>query len=213
MPKQGNSHGMYDLSDEEIKIVKEIFHQKKDGESYEDKIIEIIGFSKLNELTIVEGEFAYQFRIIGVEGMHWMITEIIDKGNQEVIPYKFCKYELNEDCNPIIGFKKINSDCVKIFEERKGTISRTQMDSINKVILNNEFWELTPNNSEIRNYDGLLYHGESWYLKGAFAKSYPSSYHGDTTIVYIHEVFRMIPEDSKSMMKIGSLLINETKMK
>ena len=163
-----------------------------------------MGLAELEKLQIKEGEFAYQFRIRAEYDKYLQVIEIIDKVELNKIDLKSIKYIISRDCNPVIGNKELTKDCIKIIEEKTIKINRKVMTSLNDLILQNGFWEFTENESEIRKYSELLYHGESWSLKGVFAIDYPKSDGIDTTILRTHIVKRMMPEDFPAFQEIGN---------
>lgn len=205
-PKTGGSNDsvLDNLTAEEIVYIKEIYKQETEWDNYNKTEMSLLGLTELEKLQIKEGEFAYQFRIRAEYDKYFQVIEIIDKDESDQVSIKSIKYIVSRDCNPVIGNKDLTKDCIQIIEEKNIKINRNEMTSLNDLILQNGFWEFTEGESEIRKYSDILYHGESWSLKGVFAIDYPKSDGMDTTILRTHNVNRMIPEHFKAFQEIGN---------
>jgi len=205
-PKNGSSDDsiLDNLTTEEIDFIKEVYKQETEWDNYDKTEKSLLGLTELEKLQIKEGEFAYQFSIRAEHDKYLQVIEIIDKDELEQISIKTIKYTVSRDCNPVIGDKELTKDCIQIIDQNTININRNEMTSLNDLILRNGFWEFTEDESEIRKYSNLLYHGESWSLKGVFAIDYPKSDGMDTTILRTHNVNRMIPEDFKAFQEIGN---------
>lgn len=200
------------LTTEEIEWIKELLKQKAKFDNYDKTEKSLLGLKNLDELQLKEGEFAYQFELRAEYDEYLELFEIIDKNQTAFIDVKTIKYNIKRECNPVIGNKKMTKDCIRIVEKNIVKIDRKTMKALNELFLQNGFWEFTENESEIRKYDDLLYHGESWSIKGAFAIDYPTNNGMDTTIVFTQKVNRMIPEDFKRFQEIGNrikLIVSE----
>lgn len=199
-----NDSVLDNLTIEEINFIKEVYKQENEWDNYDKTEKSLLGLRELEKLQIKEGEFAYQFSIRAEHDKYLQVIEIIDIDELEAVDIKSIKYTVSRDCNPVIGNKELTKECIQIIEQNTIKINKNEMISLNNLILQNGFWEFTEEESEIRKYSNLLYHGESWSLKGVFAIDYPKSDGIDTTILRTHIVNRMIPEDFKAFQEIGN---------
>jgi len=213
--KQNNNDSILEnLTIEEVKFIKKIYKQETEWDNYEKTKKTLLGLSDLESLPLKEGEFAYQFDLKAEYDKYLQAYEIIDMNQSEIVNIKVIKYNISRDCNPVIGSKELIKDCIQVIEQSDIKIDRKTMSSLNELILQNGFWESTEKESDIRRYTDLLYHGESWAMKGAYAIEYSGINGIDTTITKTHRVYRHIPEDFKAFKEIGTkiiLLANEEK--
>ena len=206
---QSPTSGLNDQFDkEEVELLKEMFISQKRWSNYEAEMVKLLGLSEIDKLNLKQGDFVYQFKIRKKYDRYWQLIEISDIKSSIESTYRLIRYTIDRDCHPEIGSKAMTQDCLNIIDESRGNIKRAEMDSLNRIMLENEFWELTEQASEIRRYNDLLYHGDSWGILGAFALQFPIDKDRDTTILKTHKVDRMKPSDSKIISQIGNAMLS-----
>lgn len=198
----------YEFTEEEVGLLKDMFKNQNKWKDYENDIVNFLGLSQLDKINLNNGDFAYQFKIRKKYDKYWQLIEIIDQKSLNNSSYKLIRYKIDRDCHPEIGTQKMTKGCLEIILKSSGIIKRTEMDTLNKIVLESEFWELNEQASELRRYDELLYHGDSWGILGAYALQYPLDNDKDTTFIRTHKVNRMIPSDSKIISQIGNAILD-----
>lgn len=135
------------------------------------------------------------------------IIDIYDKTKYEIV-VQSTNYSFDNNCNPVVGSKKLTKDCIKIISQKENSISENEYQNLLQLLIENEIWDLKKKESEIFGYNGILYHGETWVLEIRYC--YEEMVY-DSTICKTQKLSRIFPEKFKGIHSVGNTMLNIAK--
>ena len=135
------------------------------------------------------------------------IIDIYDKTKYEIV-VQSTNYSFDNDCNPVVGSKKLTKDCIKIIAQKESNISEKEYQKLLQLLTENEIWDLKKKESEIFGYNGILYHGETWSLEIRYCYEEMTN---DSTICKTQRISRIFPEKFKGIHSVGNTMLSIAK--
>jgi len=183
----------------------------KETIDFQKELMSILNLNYLDEVYLKSDEKIIRF----IRSDTWQ-QDVTIINIQEVLKdsYKISKinYSFDKDCNPVVGFKKLTKNCIKVNTSSEKTLSRPDYMKLLKLLEEEEIWDLKENESEVYEFDGILYHGDTWALEIRYCLNYhdiiihPEGQ--DTTICRTQKLSRIFPERFKGIYKIGNEIMN-----